>query len=334
MPKHNSEMSAEDRRWDFHETYGNELDAEWTLVHLVTGCGKFLETIVGAARANAGMAEIIRDLADTRSNPQRWAAELADAGNDAFSEWPLGQELHDLTAYAIYGFIFKEGGSEDERQQFLESKIHVANQFLASAPIAQWVDQEDRPTVLERLMLLVNNRWALDNSRPVEPAALAWFGDITEGSIRNMMSGEKRTFTNEDGKIPAHEALAWLSKRQSFWNSIWREQEMERYSATAETGLSRPVFVPVSRDGSVFNPGLLRASGFTIGAKGSEQQKDSFWDALVELQSMSAPMWRRPNDKGNWGIVRGVRWVRVEVEFLEKTVATTPNFRLPENFTE
>lgn len=332
MSEFNSEMSAEDRRWDFHETYGNDLDAEWTLVHLVIGCGKFLERIVGAAKANAGMAEVVRDLVDVRQNPQEWATALDEAGGDAFSEWPLGQELHDLTAYAVYGFIFKDGGNEEERHQFVQSKIAAANEFLQSSPIEQWIDKGARPTPLERLMTLVNNRWALDNGQPIEPAALAWFGDLTEGSIRNMMSGQKRAFTNEDGRVPAHEALAWLSKRPSFWNSIWKDQDMANYSAKAETKLSRPIFVPVSRDGSVFNPGLLRASGFTIGPKGSERQEESFFDALFGLQEMTVPMWRRPNEKGNWGIVRGVRWVRLEMAFLETTVAKTPNFRLTENF--
>lgn len=66
--------------------------------------------------------------------------------------------------------------------------------------------------------------------------------------------------------------------------------------------------VPGARDGSRFTSALRRAGGFTIGRKGEEVVVREYPDALAELRRMDAPRWRRPNAKGNWGIVTGVRW--------------------------
>lgn len=64
----------------------------------------------------------------------------------------------------------------------------------------------------------------------------------------------------------------------------------------------------VARDDSTFDPvTCLRAGGYWVGAKGSEQKYESFADALAALRSMDVPRWRRPNRRGNWGIVTGVR---------------------------
>ena len=49
-----------------------------------------------------------------------------------------------------------------------------------------------------------------------------------------------------------------------------------------------------------------------IGAKGEEVSYPSFNEALSALQKMATPRWRRPNEAGNWGIVSGRDWKRIE----------------------
>lgn len=66
------------------------------------------------------------------------------------------------------------------------------------------------------------------------------------------------------------------------------------------------IFVPVARDGSIFNPDVARSGTYQIGAKGEEQNFKSFAEALTALNAMSVPPLRRRNDKGHWGIVSGV----------------------------
>lgn len=81
--------------------------------------------------------------------------------------------------------------------------------------------------------------------------------------------------------------------------------------APPETDRAGEPLVPVSKDGAWFGPHLLRAGEFTIGAKGEEVRTDDFHQALNALRRMKVPRWRRPNAKGNWGIVSGVRWQRL-----------------------
>jgi len=67
--------------------------------------------------------------------------------------------------------------------------------------------------------------------------------------------------------------------------------------------------VPQAKDGSVFSPALGVRGGFTVGAKGDERKISDFDEALAFLKAQPTARWRRPNEKGNWGIVAGIRWV-------------------------
>ena len=126
-----------------------------------------------------------------------------------------------------------------------------------------------------------------------------------------------RTFTKDaDSRIPAHEALAWVDGREGFWPSIWRTQSSEELGAPSAP-VARPVFVPVARDGSIFHPGLVRNGTFIVGPKGDEVREADFETALAMLQAMPSPFWRRPNERGSWGIVRGTRWERLDRAELE-----------------
>jgi hypothetical protein len=67
--------------------------------------------------------------------------------------------------------------------------------------------------------------------------------------------------------------------------------------------------VPVSKDGSRFDPKTCRRNGgYWVGRKGAERKFSSFKDALAALRAMATPRWRRPNTVGNWGLVTGTQW--------------------------
>jgi len=116
-----------------------------------------------------------------------------------------------------------------------------------------------------------------------------------------------------NGGIVALSALSWLQRRKDFLQSIWNEDErLEEGSEGAAIEAGRVIFVPVARDGSIFNPDLIRGGKYQIGAKGEEQDFDSFEAALDALNAMPVPRWRRPNELGNWGSLSGIAWQRVE----------------------
>lgn len=56
---------------------------------------------------------------------------------------------------------------------------------------------------------------------------------------------------------------------------------------------------------------LGRDGWFTVGRKGDERKIHGYGNALVYLASLPTAYWRRPNEKGNWGIVAVVRWVMI-----------------------
>lgn len=332
MAVRNSEVSAAERATIFHEQYGDDVDAGASLADVVTAAGNYLSRIIGSEGVDAGMAQMVAGVVEVAGeviqHPRDWREALSRAAYNCYSEWPLGSRLHDLAAYGVYGIVLDGSDDPDERANSLERAIVEAVDFLKATPVAEW--GLSQKSDLHRLVRLATNRWALDNARPVEPAALADFGGVSEGHIRNMMSGQKRALTSVDGLVPAQEALNWLSGRAEFWNSIWREQSLPQYASKDRPPLNTAVFVPVARDGSVFHPGLKRGGGYTIGEKGAETQIADFDEALSELQRMPTPYWRRPNTVGNWGTVSGVRWARLEPSDLE-IIATSPEHRIPDS---
>lgn len=324
MATPNSQVDAATRKEIFHEQYGNGIDAGITLAELVAAAGDYLSQIIGVEDVDAGMARMVRPLVvcaggDAFEQDSMWREALEQARSNCFSEWPLGQQFHDLAAYAEYGIVLSEFDDPADASRLIASATAAAELFIARSPLALWKVNTGAPdkSDLARLVRLASNRWALDNGNAVEPLALAEFGGVTEGRVRNLMS--EQAFDVEAGKITAYSAAKWLEGRPDFWNSVWREQRVSGEKSPRElTPFGEVYFVPVARDGSVFNPGLNRGGSFTIGEKGDERHLARFEEALEELQKMGAPRWRRPNNQGNWGIVRGVRWERFDAASLEE----------------
>ena len=310
-----SEIGAADRAQIFHEQYGNDFDAPDALPDFVIAAGNYISRIVGHEDTDAGMARIVGQLVNvgggTIAKPSEWREALTAYRHDCFSIWQIGPQLHDLAAYAEYGIVLHESEDPEELADHIKHLLKQAQELEAETPIAQW--HLNANNELTRLVTIARNRWALDNGEPIEPIALAHFGGVSEGRIRNMMSGANKTFPSDDGRVPAQDAFKWLKARPEFWNSIWREQSLPQYAHEPNVPLHQAVFVPVARDGSTFHPDLRRGSAYTIGKKGAEEQIADFNEALAQLQLMPVPYWRRPNSSGNWGTVAGIRWERVDM---------------------
>lgn len=321
-----SEIGVEERVAIFHESFDASIDAGVSVAALARGLGDYLGYLVGRADADAAMALIVARLAGREVAPDAWREALEENESLVFSEWPSAQHLHDLAAYAFFGIVLT-GDDPDEAAAWIDARLEEVRSLLERLPLDRWLAPEQAEQ-LKRLALLAEARWALDDNRPVQPAAVADFGAVSAPRMRALMAGNDRTFhRDEDGLIPAHEALAWLAGRESFWNSIWREQPLPRHGLRDRPPLEAPVFVPVARDGSVFHPGLRRGGTYTIGNKGDEAHVEDFDAALRQLQAMPEPYWRRPGEKGAWGLVGGVRWERLDRDDLEG-FATNPARRL------
>ncbi|MEO9779059.1 MAG: hypothetical protein ABJH07_09825 [Sedimentitalea sp.] len=314
------DMDYEERIREFEIGYDYANDPGATLVELVRAAGDFLSQIVGAENADVGMKLLIGTLAEGEDD---WREGLKTNVQGAFSEWPLGQMLHNLSAYAHYGIDIEAREHEDQSviETRLEGMVDTADRFLAICPLEAWLGR-DRERQLEETILLARGRWALDHDRPIEPEALALFGGVKMSRMRNMLSGQNSTLRRENGLVPAKSAMDWLEKRPSFCPSIWRTARPNYDGEITTYTYAQPLFVPMARDGSFFHHGLERRGTFTIGEKGSERHVHGFRDALRDLQEMSDPAWRRPppGDRGGWSIVRGTGWVRMSQQELDAHV--------------
>lgn len=83
-----------------------------------------------------------------------------------------------------------------------------------------------------------------------------------------------------------------------------------RDSTLAAAPSVRAELLPFANDGTWFGPHLVRGGKYKVGAKGNEEAYLTFAEALEALRRMPSARWRRPNPKGNWGIVTAVRWAR------------------------
>lgn len=146
----------------------------------------------------------------------------------------------------------------------------------------------------------------------VDIGSLAIFGGVTEGRIRNILSSGDGGLEKVDQRVTAASAASWLKGRKEFFASIWQQPDEVVPEAPSPDFSDEVVFVPVAADGSHFHPGLARGGKFMIGTKGEEVHFPSFDEALSALQKMATPRWRRPNEVGNWGIVSGRDWKRIE----------------------
>ncbi|SNB74170.1 hypothetical protein SAMN06265338_1061 [Rhodoblastus acidophilus] len=322
-------IPAEERQLLYIE-YGGYDGVENILRELCERLSDYLSAIAQPEVVNQALIRILapdHDRKGTEILPSvDWRKVLDDTSGLWFTELPIGGVLFQLGAYANYGIVMSNTeGRVDDAHKKLEELIERAETFYKLSPLDLWGIEPNND--LQKLVQIASNRWALDNGRPVEPVALAIFGGVSEGRMRNMTSGQNKTFSLVDGRIPAQEALAWLSTRDEFWNSIWREDAQPQYGMSREAPIKEAIFLPVARDGSVFHPGLYRGSGYTIGPKGSEDTVEHFENALKTLQEMPTPYWRRPNEKGNWGIVVGIEWARFDASELD-AIARTPGYRV------
>jgi hypothetical protein len=216
------------------------------------------------------------------------------------ADWSALSVFRSLSYYGLYGDLL-ERNELGEPASYLDEQIELGRAIHEKAPFRC----DDR--IVSKIIAVAEARRNVERSYgSVEPMALAVLGGVSEGRIRNLMSGVGAELKSIEGRIPAPDAGRWLQGRGSFWPSIWTDEpEPEKEN------MMDNVRVPQASDGTVFHPGLRRRSGYMIGEKGSELTIENYDIALKTLGDMDTPRWRRPNSQGNWGIVRATGWVHL-----------------------
>lgn len=237
------------------------------------------------------------------------SSSLLDAG------WPAAKLLDDAGLYGVFGVTPEEVPFEKRSHWIATLPLRLFDLERGLQPEANGV--------ISRVVNLARSRHALDIGVSydhdfaeipgvVDIWSLAILGGVTEGRIRNILSSGDGVLERIDQGVTAESAATWLKGRKEFFASIWQKPDEVLPEAPSPDFSDEVVFVPVAADGSFFHPGLARGGKFMIGAKGEEFQNSTFEEALSALQKMATPRWRRPNESGNWGIVSGRDWKRIE----------------------
>lgn len=273
-----------------------------------------VEGLVGEKTAAAPLRQLVQRVADEGGYPHAvtWRDVLEDVLT-AGTAWPISERLSDALLYGMYG-VTPESIPLKERAGWIADLVTDVAAFAARSDVRAL---QGEGNAIIRIANLASSRHHLDTGRgEVDIHSMAVLGTVSEGRVRNLLSGSEGALERgPEGGIVAMSALTWLQRRKDFLNSIWSEDEPIATTDSEPAGPIAPdriTFVPVARDGSIFNPDLVRGGVYQIGAKGEEQNFSNFAEALSALSAMPVPRWRRPNDKGHWGIVSGVAWQRVE----------------------
>ncbi|WP_428523593.1 hypothetical protein [Roseibium sp.] len=314
----NADIPASERAEIFHENFGNTLDGANTYEDIFIALARYLAVIGGEAASDKALATYLNEVFKAGlDESSQWKEFVERNAHDFFSENELGEIMHNLMAYAEYGIVLHPSTDRDTLAEHIKAMIERVDELWSLTPVTAW--QLDDADQIGPLLTWAKGRWALDNNEPIEPAALAYLAGMAEQSVRNLMSKKKGGLYSEKGKVPAQDALEWLSTRPNFWDSIWQTQDMQgHYKPLEELTVETFVFVPVSRDGSIFHPGLKHDGGFRVGPRDAEQTMGQFEEALSYLQSLSKPYWRRKNANGQWALIAGVRWERLSETELKK----------------
>ena len=279
----------------------------------------------GKTPADKAMELLLNAIEIPSSDDEQWETAFQRSWTlDPHADLPLMALLIDCFSFAHDGLLLRRSDhNEIPAEEAVSLLIKRSNDWWANN---RGIEQCSWASDFTWAIKLANARWNLDHGRPIEPEALAQFGDVTESRIRNLMADKSFSTQKKDGKtlIEASSALRWLENRKKWNPSLWRNPHASPGSMPLEllTGDESFAFVPIAVDGSIFCPKLSRDGVFSIGCEldYSEQTLSTYPEALEALQKMPRPKWLRPTKASEaWTLVSADRWVRMKTSELEKS---------------
>lgn len=314
-----SEMSAEARRQAWWERDicrgeawpGEEEAREWDygdeLTEILATRFHQMEVLLGKEKTAPHLPKLLETAAIGGDD---WREILEEFDPSSTPEWRATVIIDNGGLYGRYGVT--------PRHIEVERRSEWIDQLVSDLAELREVVKPEPSGVIARIINLAQSRYAIDRGKgEVDIVSLSILGGVSEGRIRNILSSEGALERSGSG-VSAASAAAWLKGRKAFFPSIWSLPDDADPEPEGVDFKDEVLFVPVAADGSVFHPGLARSGRFTIGAKGTERQVEGFREALAALHRMATPRWRRPNHAGNWGIVAGRDWRRIEASRLEE----------------
>lgn len=185
--------------------------------------------------------------------------------------------------------------------------VDVKGPFTADEMAANEASHQIPPEIYRGSDYKWHYAWVLENAMALPSAvpykhksgAVIWV-QLDEQAQQGVME------QINDMDWPAERSLALTRSPQDIASSEDPVAEADQNKNEAECRRK----LPMAKDGSLFCRDICRRGGkYTVGEKGQEVSYQKFEAALDHLRKMPAAKWRRPNAKGNWGIVTAVDWV-------------------------
>jgi hypothetical protein len=160
--------------------------------------------------------------------------------------------------------------------------------------------------------------WELKDVRKLEKAvpyqhksgAVTWV-TLDDAAVSMLNSDSSNLLSSVE--IDSASSLEVNQKASAIDTSL-EKTKIRKLSLVDETSSGKMTssdYVPAAKDGSCFSKCTCNNKGiYTVGEKRYEKKFRCFDEALSYLKGMPTAKWRRPNSKGNWGIVSAVRWIK------------------------
>lgn len=240
--------TASDRRDALYSTVFNDRwDYAEPLFDLTFRALENLEGLVGvdavATPFLSLLEPIVRDFTFPKAETWRDAMEEPQA---FYETLPVCRMFRDALLYGFGGIVPDDIPGAD-RAGWIRDLVAWIGAFADRSDVRTLYDGDN---VLLRIAALAASRHAIDTGTgEVDPYSMSVLGDISEGRVRNLMSGNDSMLERgPNGGVVAMSAAAWLQKKKGFLSSIWQQEETD-----PETDDDGP--------GARCRPGDLRAGG-------------------------------------------------------------------------
>lgn len=259
------------------------------------------------------------------SRPKIELQEVLDAlSRQEFEQLPIYREFVDLHGEALFGLIDVSDTLHDYHSMNLPSAWEV---YIEKDIPRDWY----AGTELEAIMEARRCRRVIDNEpsyegQTISVEGLATLTSLNIKTLRNILSREGSGIHlvktgAEKGRIEAHVAKEWLKTRPEYLPTISLS-----VSIALNEGLLKPQqsesgpfqFVPAAADGSTFSPGSTVNGRYEIGPKGQDLSFADYAEALLALQAMAEPVWKRTDKADRVRVTTATHWLRVSESSFQK----------------
>lgn len=316
MSKQRDKESAEvEARWTEFWNDHKDFDSSWAR-NILHDVSEFLPFVFKFDAVSDGLKELYTKSAVQFPPDFDWSKDWTEAPQclppTALGQLPIFKLALALRAYAYYGLLLSTDGFDV--MEFLE---HVELSFFPR----QWGhDKETEQTITAAFARLKLDH--PEKSKALTPEELATLARVSRKSVMNLVAPGKGGVLQKDSNdlITIESATRWLLARADFRPSVWQRQKDKSFRPRKSEPLSiKPLFVPITSDGSWFSPeDRSQGDGRYYVANGeTEQRLEEYWEALEFLTQAASPRWRYTDTAGRWRTKIAIRWERKERQEVE-----------------